>query len=266
MKIPSLVSRILMIFLLAVGFLVGTALVGIATWGDMETVFFFPPSTADKGLPNLRCPILISSNETGTVYVNYSNPSTYSTAPYVTVTITQGSTIITDDFTSHPTIPPGTTQKLSWVVVPGEAAFRGSLILVRVFINRSYPLPSRDNTCGIVVLNLGGLTGEQVVYGGFLLSLVGMLAGSIWWLRTYKSMPGQRDTLKGGILFVVVLVILGLIASWFGLWFFGLVSFLIVILLIVILLAHFGMDVRMIFLLRDVNKKRPSSKRFRNNN
>jgi hypothetical protein len=128
--------------------------------------------------------------------------------------------------------------------VPGEAAYRGLLILVRVLINRSYPLPSRSNTCGIVVLNLGGLTGEQVVYGGFLVSLIGMLAGSIWWLRTNKSIPGQRDTLTGGIMFIVVAVILGLIASWFGLWMFGLGSFIITILLVVILLARFGIDVR----------------------
>jgi hypothetical protein len=244
MKNPSIASRILIIFLLAVGILVGAALVGIATWGDLETVLFFPPSTADKGLPNLRCPILISSNETGTVYVNYSNPSTYTATPIVTVTISQGSTIITDDFTSDPTVPAGTSQKLSWAIVPKEAAYRGLLILVRVFINRSYPIPSRSNTCGVVVLNLGGLTGEQVVYGGFIISLVGMLAGSIWWLRTNKSMPGLRDTLTGGIMFIVVAVILGLIASWFGLWLLGLGSFIITILLVVILLARFGIDVR----------------------
>jgi hypothetical protein len=41
MKSPSIASRILMIFLLAIGILIGTALVGIATWGDMETVLFF---------------------------------------------------------------------------------------------------------------------------------------------------------------------------------------------------------------------------------
>jgi hypothetical protein len=232
-----------MIILLAIGMLVGTALVGIATWGDLETVLLFPPPTADKELPNLRCPILISSNETGTVYVNYSNPSSYTTTPYVVITISQGSTIILDDFTSHPAIPPGTTQKLSWAVVPEEAAFRGSLILVRVFINRSYPLPSRDSTCGIVVLNLGGLTGEQVVYGSFIVSLIGMLVGTFWWLRIYKSMPGQRDTLIGGIMFIEVVVILGLIASWFGWWVFGLGSFGITVLLIVILLARFGMHV-----------------------
>jgi hypothetical protein len=34
MKSPSIASRILMIFLLAIGILIGTALVGIATWGD----------------------------------------------------------------------------------------------------------------------------------------------------------------------------------------------------------------------------------------
>lgn len=244
MKSPSIVSRILMIVFLAIGILVGTALVGIATWGDMETVLIFPPSSADKELPNLRCPILISSNETGTVYVNYSNPSTYNATPIVVATISQGSTIITDDFTSHPTIPAGTTQKLSWAVVPAEAAYRGRLILMKVFINRSYPLPSRSSTCGIVVLNLGGLTGEQVVYGTFLLSLLGMLSGSIWWLRTNKTIPGQRDTLTGGILFIVVVVTLGLVASWFGLWAFGLGSFIITVLLVVILLARFGVDIR----------------------
>jgi hypothetical protein len=232
-----------MILLLAVGILLGTALVGLATWGDLETVLLFPPPTADKELLNLRCPILISSNETGTVYANYRNPSSYTTTPFVVITISQGSTIILDDFTSHPTIPPGTTQKLSWAVVPGEAAFRGSLILVRVFINRSYPLPSRDSTCGISVFNLGGLTGEQVVYGSFIVSLIGMLAGTFWWLRIYKSMPGQRDTLIGGIMFIEVVVILGLIASWFGWWVFGLVSFGITVLLIVILLARFGMHI-----------------------
>ena len=244
MKNPSVIRRILIIILLAIGILVGTALVGIATWGDMETVLFFPPSTADKDLSNLRCPILISSQETGTVYVNYNNSSTFDATPIVVVTISQGSTMITDDFTSHPTVPAGTTQKLSWAVVPAEAAYRGHLILMRVLINRSYPLPSRSGTCGIVVLNLGGLSGEEVVYGGFLVSILFMLAGSIWLLSTRKSFPGQRDTLRGGVLFIVVVVILGLIASWFGLWFVGLGSFFVTLLLVVILFARFGMDVR----------------------
>jgi len=244
MKIFSITSRILMMLLLVIGILIGTALVGIATWGDMETMLFFPPSTADKGLPNLRCPILISSNETGTVYVNHHNPSTYTTTPIITATISQGSTVITEDFTSQPVILPGTIQKLTWAVVPGEAAYRGLLILMRVYINGSYPLPSRSNTCGIVVLNLGGLTGEQVVYGSFFLSLVGMLAGSFWWLKTQKTRPGQRDSLSGGIIFIMVTIVLGLIASWFGLWMFGLGSFVITLLLIVILLARFGMDVQ----------------------
>jgi hypothetical protein len=71
-----------------------------------------------------------------------------------------------------------------------------------------------------------------------------MLAGGFWWLRTHEAMPGQRDTLTGGIIFIVVAVILGLIASWFGLWMLGLGSFLLTILLIVILLARFGIDTR----------------------
>ena len=241
MKKPSIASQIIMLFLLIVGISVGTALVGIATWGDLETVLLFPPTGADKHLSNLRCPILISSNETGTVYVNYKNPTTYTASPLIRATISQGSTILMDNFTSEPTIPPGTTKKITWAVVSGEAAYRGRLILVQIYINRSYPLPSYSNTCGIVVLNLGGLKGEQMVYGALFLSLAGMLGGCIWWLGTHKTMSGH---LTGGIIFLVIIVILGLLASWFGLWMFGLGSFILTILLTIILFTRFGMDDR----------------------
>jgi hypothetical protein len=244
MKRPTIASQILMLLILIVGVLIGTALVGVATWGDLETVLFFPPTGADKHLTNLQCPILISTNETGMVSVNLKNPSTYTVNPIVRATISQGSALTTEDFSSQPTMPPGGSQKLTWPVVAKEAAYRGALILVQVYVNGSYPLPSRVNTCGIVVMNLGNLKGNLVVIGALFLSLAGMLGGGVWWLRTHRSLPGQRDTPAGGIIFLVVVVILGIIACLLGLWPLGLGSFLLSILLIVILLARFGMDVR----------------------
>lgn len=242
MKSQSTMRKILILVILLFGVLLGIALVGIATWGDMETVLFYPASTADKELSNLQCPIIMSKTETGMVSVNIKNASMYTVTPIIRFTVSQGSTIITEDFTNQPTIPPNSTQKISWQVTSNEAAYHESLILVQVFINRSYPLPSRSSTCGITVMNLGPLTGKAVVLGSLCLSLAAMLLGSILWIRSHKTIPGHRDTLSGGLIALEAIIFIGIVASLLALWMVGLISFLISVLMIVVLIARFGVE------------------------
>jgi hypothetical protein len=242
MKSQSPIRKILILIILLFGVLLGIALVGIATWGDMETVLFYPASTADKDLSNLQCPIVISKTETGLVSVNIKNSSTYTVTPIIRFTVSQGSTIFTEGFTNQPSIPPNSTQKIFWQVTSNEAAYHESLILVQVFVNRSYPLPSRSNTCGITVMNLGPLTGKTVVIGSLCLSLATMLLGSSLWIRSHKTIPGHRDTLSGGLIALELIIFIGILASLFALWMVGLISFLLSVLMIVVLIARFGVE------------------------
>lgn len=244
MESPSTFKKVFLLIVILVGVLLGTAVVGIATWGDMETVLVFPVSTADKDLSNLKCPILISRKETGLVSFTIKNASTYTVTPQASITLSQGSTIITENFSTKPTVLPGTNQVVAWEVNATEAAYHESLILVQVFVTRSYPLPSRSGTCGIMVMDLGPFTGKTVIVGALSLSLAAMLLGTFFWIRSHRQAPGNRDTLIGGLIVLEVIVLVGIIASLLALWMVGLISFLISVLLMVILIARFGVDIR----------------------
>ncbi len=179
------------LILFAAGILSGLILISLATWADQEASLFELTSAYDKNLSSLRCPLMIARDEESSISVTVKNPSTYTVNPPTTAHITSGYVLLINEFMENPSLPPGGEVFFSWPIESADAAYN-TLVLARVFVERSYPLPSRTNSCGVLVLPFGGIPGQAVSAFLVLLSLAGMTLGLV-------SLAGEARALCAGI-------------------------------------------------------------------
>jgi hypothetical protein len=102
-------------------------------------------------------------------------------------------------------------------------------ILVKLTIMPNSSHPSREATCGIMVLNLAGLTGTQASGASLFLSLSGIAVGLGLWRRTGLQTDRSRIVPVLGMV-----VLLALLAVSFGWWGLAIACTVIVVLLLVI--------------------------------
>ncbi len=213
----------------ALGLLLGLALFGAVIWADFEAALFSPGIQQDAPLRSLRCPVLINRSETATVTASLNNPLERSTERYVRAHITDGYVTLMREINTSISLDPGERQRLEWTVTADDAAFE-RLILVKVVLRARYPLPSRQGTCGILVVNAPHLTGDQVFALGFVVSFLGIAGGFILWRRSGQPLHerGREMGRAMGVLAGTILV--GTAIGLLGWWVPGLIFFVIAVL------------------------------------
>ena len=212
-------------------------LITLATWADQEASLFESTSAYDTNLPTLRCPVMIAHDENSAITVTLKNPSTYPVSPLTTAHITSGFVMLINSFEEIPSIPPGGKVAYSWPIVPADAAYK-TLILARVFVQGSYPLPSRTGSCGVFVLPFGGVPGRAVAMLLLVLCLVGMGLGLFFW-RGKGALSSRHSSLFAGMLALAGLVVIGLFSILIGSWLLGLASMILVLLIAIALVTRY---------------------------
>ncbi len=229
------------LILFAAGILSGLILISLATWADQEASLFELTSAYDKNLPSLRCPLMIARDEESSISVTVKNPSTYTVNPLTTAHITSGYILLINEFQETPSLPPGGEVSFSWPVKPADAAYN-TLVLARVFVERSYPLPSRTGSCGVLVLPFGGIPGKAVSVFLVLLCLAGMTLGLIFW-RGRRVLSARESGLFSGLLALAVIILAGLGSILIGSWLLGLASVILVLLISIALFTRYWGDI-----------------------
>jgi hypothetical protein len=224
--------RILSVVLFSIGLLLGVAFVGAAVWADLEASLFDPPVGVDEPLKTLRCPVIITTQESGTVTATFSNPSTRSVPRTVRAHISYGFATLTREVNTQFVLEPGGTHKLEWTVTSDDAAWR-HFILTRVHVLRNSPLPSRTGSCGVLVMDLLGLTGNQIVVSSWIASLTTMLIGVILWAVARRSAKERMPNLTGAMVGLAAIVLVAMLASLVGWWVLGGLLLLFVLILTV---------------------------------
>ena len=109
---------------------------------------------------------------------------------------------------------------MEWTVTAEDAAWR-HFILVRVHELRNAPLPSRTGSCGILVLNVPGLTGGQVVFLMAATAVLSLAVSLVLWVAGQRAStrPVPDLTRRMGLLAAVVLAAMALSAG--GRWLAG---------------------------------------------
>jgi len=224
--------RFLSIVLFFMGTILGMALFGSIVLVNLEAKFFFGGiKIAEEDLKTLHCPPIITPIDRSAVTATITNNTNRTIKPLYRMNMSNN-TEITRLVETTPEIAPGETMQVEWMVNPEDAIY-GNLILVKVMQYNTRMTPSREATCGTLVLKIPYLSGSQVLLTGILSSLVLMRLGIILWLKSNNPLIGRSLNVRNAMLSLVFVIGSGIIASCFGIWLLGIILLAICLLLIV---------------------------------
>lgn len=211
----NIALRIVTILLFSIGVLLGLVLLFSATWADVESVFYGFDRFGNKATTSMRCPVVLNENETGEIIIKYKNKADQPIRPSLRLQVSSSS--VFREETSRLSLQPGESETIRWHVSRSDLALN-RFIFAKVFSFASYPQRDIEQTCGILVLNLRGFTGKQVLFTMIAISLVGMLAGCGLWSLVNKPLRDRSLDASRAMVTLTITVCLGiasvLLASW----------------------------------------------------
>lgn len=222
-------------------FLLGTALglflIVTATWADMESTFYGFDRLASAGLGGFNCPAWMTREETREIALNISNTTEGPINPSVKAEIS--TPVLQEEFVEHIQLAPGESKKLQWVVGPENIDLR-HFIFAKVLVYSAYPLPSRETTCGIYIIDLPG--SSKVI----LPILVGVSLLGMGWGMYRMNKWGQSNIWLSknirSLSFLTLLVALGVIVALTSAWMLSVLLLALALLMIMILLSALFMS------------------------
>lgn len=230
--------RLLGAILFSLGFVIGLAIFAGAVWADFEAAMFDTSMRGDASLRSLRCPVLITENETGLVSASFHNPLDRPAQFYVRSRISEGFVTLMRESKELLPVAPGATGRLEWSVTAEDAAY-GSVVLVSVMLMAYYPLPSRDGSCGVLVVDVPFLSGAQLLVLGVASSFVLMALGGALWLVGSRTLDKEsRLSLGRGMGALAGSVLVGMLVGFLGSWLVGIGVVVVTLLLIVEVIRH----------------------------
>lgn len=233
------VMRIAALVVFALGFLAGTALAVAGVWPDLEASMFDDEMLADAPLDTLRCPLLITKGETGKVTASFTNSRPRTSHFPVRVHIAYRFVIWQREIQEQLALAPGETRQLEWTVTADDAVYR-SVILLRVHDLRTAPDVYRNGSCGILVLDVAGLSGGTVVALALAFSLAAMAGGMVLWVAGRRPPAGREREAVFVMGVLAALALGGVAAGYWGWWELGVVLLALIVLLLATALARWA--------------------------
>ena len=223
-KIPPLFFPLVF----TLGVLVGLLLTGMATWADVEATSYGFPRTGGERLSTLYCPMLMTKNEVSIFSIKLVN----TTDKKIVSSIRTDIAARFDPISSYTFVElaPGETKRLEAKLGP-ENLVLGQFIFARASVS-AYPLPGRENVCGVFVVDLP-TNGRVItwVMTGFTLLGIGIGLYGVWGSQGL-SQNKRVDRMRLSTL--AILVIVGLLSSFFAWWIVGIIVLVISFLLILL--------------------------------
>jgi hypothetical protein len=220
-----------------IGVAAGFFLIFVAAWADMESSAYDFPRLANAGLGGLHCPVLMTPEETGTIALDVSNKTGDRISPAIKTLIS--TRLLPEEFLEGIQLTPGESKRLEWPVDAGNIDM-GNFIFAKVLFYSAYPLPSREATCGIFVLDLPG-TGRIIVPVLMALSFLSMGWG-LYRINRLSISNEQMRKYRGSMTFLAIMIGLGLLLSFSAGWISTMLVLIVALLLIIILLSSLFVD------------------------
>jgi hypothetical protein len=219
--------------LFLLGIFLGLALAVAAIWGDFEGFSYFNTGAGYSSFNGLDCPILMTRSETGTVTARFKNSTGEEFEPYYEVAISGPAS--SRKFEGQLSVPAHTTKTIQWTVDSNDVDL-SFFIFVDMNILPVAGYSTREDTCGIVVLDFPILTGGQVLASVLTISLIGILVGLGLWENSADRKMGGASNLQRALRALGIATLLALLTSMLGLWAAGLIFCVMAILLLAIIL------------------------------
>lgn len=221
-------------FLFMVGILLGMALAAAASWAGVEAQFYGFESMYGAKLKTVHCPVLMTTAHPTQVRATVSNPGDQPVNMLVRTDLSSPGFIQTTE--SVVPLAPHEKKPLEWTVTSQNVDL-GFLILAQVSTSPTYANPARQGTCGIVVLNVPGLTGNELFTLALLACLLLIVAGAVLTEVNSPSMAGRKLSPTTAMRFLGIMTLASMFTSFMGGWLPGLVLFVIAVLGLVVILA-----------------------------
>lgn len=227
------IFRRLGVILFAFGILLGMALIAVTIWTDLEASFFdsVMGSRGDESLKTLRCPVLMTTSETGRISATFENTADKPIELRLRAHVTDGFVTLMREVNTTLPLEPGEKGKAEFTLSAEDRAYRW-LILARVLQFRHYPLPARQAACGVLVLDVPFLTGNQLFALTIALTVLCLGGGIALW--SVANWPLRRSALATARTMgaLVVSLLIGFLVSLSGAFLIATLLFAINLLLI----------------------------------
>jgi hypothetical protein len=231
MKTKKGMINALSILIFAIGILLGTMLVVINTWGDLEAAMFDTSIRADGTIRSLNCPAMMTTSEIGTISASFTSTHVRPIERRIRIHISDGHlTLMREEKASLP-LTPGKTEKLQWVVNPEDAAF-DQIILVRVYMFPSAGLSSKAGSCGILVVDIPYFTGGQILTAAYIASFFSITMGIVLWRNNNKPLQIRKNSTLFELMIIAGSSVIGMIVSYLGWWMLGILSLALTLILL----------------------------------
>ena len=201
---------------------------GMSFWGYPEALAFDSSLTTNARLVSLKCPIILAPWETGNINVLVKNPNDEPITTWVSAHTSMPNmheNMVRD--TQNAFLEPKGKTTFYWQVNKDNIINKRTMI-VRVFLRltEQHP-PARTKHCGIIALDLWGLSGKTIAglffFIGHLLQCVG-----IWLYWSTDTLQQSKSSLATTI--ITALGLLSLIMTYGSVnhsWVFSLVGLLL---------------------------------------
>ncbi len=238
-------------FLLLVGLSIGLVfsafalwvnLEGMSFWGYPESISTNPDLRVEAEISRLNCPVLLAEGETDVISVMVSNPYDRATRAYVKAHISMPDRL--ENMvrrTRSASLAPGEETEFRWQISSENTIF-DHVILARVFLKltEGHP-PARTQHCGIMSVNLWGLSSNLILVLVVGSSLSFMLVGAyILWLARSRDVKKKNLALKVTLM-IGALTMISLVSILFRTWEIILIALAFVpVILFSAISYHFG--------------------------
>ena len=237
MKTVNRLISILGVLIFSAGAVMGIILEGSAVWGDLEAFMFVKPMGAEKSLKGLSCPVLISENENSQVTAKLKNATDQPIEQTIRTHLSNYYVSLVDQVDTKIPLEPGEEKDVVWPINPEDALY-GRFYLVRVYAFAAYKTPSREGSCGVMVVS-SPYSGRQIVT--FLLagSILGMALGIATWVLARRRLSNLSNEASYAMGAMAGIVLIGIFISFMGWWFAGMIILLLTILMVGSMMARY---------------------------
>lgn len=216
------------------GIFLGLGMSLAVEWSAFEGLSYFYTGAGYPSFNGLDCPLLMTRSETAAVKAGFDNPGNEEIEPYYEVTISGPASM--RKFEGQLSVPAHASKSLQWTVNAGDIDL-GFFVLIDMQVLPVAGYSTREDTCGIMVLNLTGPTGGQVFYLTLAATLLCIGIGLGLWENSIGMNVGHSLNLRRAMKVMGLAVLLAMLTSFMGWGLAGIVFCVMTILLVVIVMG-----------------------------
>jgi hypothetical protein len=218
-------------FFFSLGILMGFIVCGVMVWGDLEASMFTNGLNGDTVMRTLKCPVIITDNETGTITATLKNPADRDSDRFFRAFVSEGYASLAREIKAKVPLPANGKNKVEWKISGEDAAFE-RVVLVRVYINAKYPYPSMSGNCGVIKVNIPWMNGKQIFMVSNLAAVTFLGTGAALWEAGIKPAKQRTRARTNALYFLVATLFITALLSYLGLWMLGLFGITIAVILV----------------------------------